>query len=344
MVDKEKLDSIFKNISSELPVGILIHPSPDPDCLGAAAGFTIFLQHAYGISSKIYHLGEISHPQNKSLKNVLHINLEEGKSFDHTKVSATVLLDTDLTNSGFKNEKFIKSTVRIDHHDTDRDEESELEDVRQTGSTCAIIWEYLKEFDIPMEEYPDVATALVLGIKTDTVDFTSNATTELDMQAFRLLLPFVAKDKLAKVTQFPLPKIVFEAETRAYKNKETRNATLTAFAGELTQLNRDVIPTIADRFARMDGINTAVILGIIGNNIVASVRSSDQRVDVADFCVKVFGKAHAGGREGAGGASVPLGLAFEILSGKEVRDVIIKEIISAFSLKIFTTLGEYEAS
>ena len=68
MIEKEKLDEIFNNINSDLPVAILVHPSPDPDCIGSAVGLSVFLQHVYGLTSKIYHFGEISHPENKSIK------------------------------------------------------------------------------------------------------------------------------------------------------------------------------------------------------------------------------------------------------------------------------------
>ena len=40
-VQKEKMDSIFKQVTDEELVAILVHPSPDPDCLGAAAGFAL---------------------------------------------------------------------------------------------------------------------------------------------------------------------------------------------------------------------------------------------------------------------------------------------------------------
>lgn len=340
-INKDKLNGIFKELDAESMVGLLVHPTPDPDCLGAATGLAVLLKEVYGLSSKIFHFGEVSHPQNKSMKNILHINdsLVDGAEFDAKEVSAIVLLDTDLTNSGFDVEKV---DLRIDHHNGDRDDPPELSDIRAVGSTCSIVWDYLQAFEISLSDYSDAATAMVLGIKTDTLDFTRASTAELDMEAYRGLLPFVDKSKLAKVTQFPLPKVVFETEAKAFKNKEVLNTALVTFIGEITAHNRDVIPTIADRFVRMDGISTAVILGIINNCIVASVRSDDQRVTVADFCTEVFGKANGGGKEGAGGAKVPLGLAYELLEDKEAKETIMREIVSGLTSKIFEALGEHK--
>lgn len=341
-IDKDKMNEIFENLDKDKHVAILVQNSPDPDCLGAGSAMTVLLKEVYGLSSKIYHFGEISHPQNKSMKNVLHIAMEDGNEFDIEKVCATVVLDTDLSSTGFSSETFTNVDVRIDHHSMDRDDEPRLSDIRPVGATCSIMWEYLQEFGVNLEEHSNVATALILGIKTDTLDFTSANVTELDMEAFRGLLPYVDRAALAKVTKFPLPKEVFELETLAYKNKVERGTTLVSFIGELTAHSRDSISTISDRFARMAGTDTVVITAFIDGHLQASVRSDDSRVDVKDLCVKVFGKDHAGAKEGSGGARVPMNGSFHYITTKEVRDQVIKEIAVFFQNKVFEVLGEEE--
>jgi len=255
-------------------------------------------------------------------------------------VSATVVLDTDLTSTGFKSDKLKKADVRVDHHNLQRDTEPTLKDVRPVGSTCSIIWDYLHQYEIDLNEYSEVATAMLLGITTDTANFTSANVSELDMEAYRNLLPYINKEALAKVTKFPLPKEVFELEALAYENKTERGTTLVSFVGELTSHSRDTISTIADRFARMAGINTVVIMALIENHLQASIRSDDARVDVNDLCIKVFGKEYAGAKEGAGGARLPLENSFEYINDKDVRDKVVEEIIYTFKNKVFEVLGE----
>ena len=341
-IDKDKMDEIFKDLDKDSIVAILVQQSPDPDCLGAAAGFAVLLKEVYELESKIYHLGEVSHPQNKSMKNILHISLEDGGEFDPNKFSATVVLDTDLSSTGFKTDDFTKVDVRIDHHTMDRDEEPTLKDIRPVGSTCAIIWDYLNQYEISLEEYSDTATAMILGIKTDTLDFTSANASELDMEAYRELLPFADRTALARVTRFPLPKEVFELEALAYKNRKERGTTLISFIGELAPHSRDMISTIADRFTRMAGIDTVVIMTVIEDHLQASIRSDDARVDVNDLCTKVFGKKYAGAKEGSGGARLPLDKSFQYINSKEVREKVIEEIVATFQSKVFETLGEEE--
>ena len=94
-IDKDKLNSIFGGLSKGSTVAILTHQSPDPDCLGACAGFAVLLKEVYGLLSEIYHFGTISHPKNKSLRNVLHIQLADGNDLKIDKVSAIVVFGPD---------------------------------------------------------------------------------------------------------------------------------------------------------------------------------------------------------------------------------------------------------
>lgn len=343
MMDKTKLNEIFGKLDKTGVVAILIHPSPDPDALGSAAGFSVLLKKVFGLNSKILYTGTISHPQNKSLKNVLHIPLEDGRKIDKETFSSIVVLDTDLVGTGMVDAgelNQIEADVRIDHHSIARGNVAEYEDVRVVGSTCSIVWEYLREFGVALEDHPDCATAMVIGIKTDTLDFTSTNTTDLDMEAFRSLLPFVDKVLLSKVMKYPMPKYYFETEIKAFKDKEVRNTTLISFVGEVNAHNRDVIPTIADRFMRMDGITTTAIMGVIDGMIVASVRSVDSRVDVCDMCANVFGREYSGGKDGSGGARFPLGFGFGLIEDEAAKQTAMNEIFLRLKNKIFEALGE----
>ena len=133
-------------------------------------------------------------------------------------------------------------------------------------------------------------------------------------------------------------------EALAYKNKQEREGgtSLVSFIGELTLKQRDMISTIADRFNRMAGINTVVIMAIIEGHLQASIRSDDTRHDVGEMCTKIFGKKYSGAKEGSGGAKLPLDKQLEYIKTKEVRETVIKEIVSTFEHKIFEYLGEKE--
>ena len=338
---KENMNKVFENLDKDFSVAILLQQSPDPDALGAALCFSTLIRIIYGLDSKIFYFGEISHPQNKVIKKVLHISLNNGEEFDSKDVSATVVLDTDLKSTGFESEELLKVDVRIDHHSMDRDVDPILKDIRNVGSTCSIVWDYFNEFGIEFKDYPAEATAIIAGIVTDTINFTSDTLSELDLKAFASVLPFANKSLLAEINKFPLPKEVFEKEAEAFQSKSVVGTTLVSNIGEISAHSRDLISTISDRFARMAGINTVVIMAVIDNHLQASIRSDDSRVDVNDLCIKVYGKEFGGSKGGvSGGARVPLESALEYIKDKDVRSQVIEQIFVTHKDRIFEALGE----
>lgn len=344
-IDKQSFEKVFEPLKKNSEVAILLQRAPDPDALGAAAGIAMLLKEVFKLNAKTFHFGDVSHPQNKSMKNSLHIPLtkcDTVEDFEHEKYECKIVLDTDYRSTGFQkfgNPQLERCQIRIDHHQMES-EHSDFEDVRKVGSTCAIVWEYLKEYKVDLDKHKDTTTALLLGIKTDTLDFTSSNTSDLDMEAYRALLGSVDRSALADIINFPLPGLVFETEAQAYKDRRVTNTTLVSFIGECSSQHRDIIPYIADRFSRMEGVNTVIIMGIIENHLIASVRSIDSRVDVLELCNSTFGKEFSGAKEGSGGTRIPLGPVLECIKDEETKEKVMKEISDNFTERVFSHLGE----
>lgn len=321
-------------------MAILLQNNPDPDCIGAAAGFALLMKEKFGLKCTAFYRGEISHPQNKSMVNILGIEIQKVADLDITKFSAFVVLDTDLQSTGFVKDGLQSPSIRIDHHDMRPTEATALEDIRTVGSTCSIVWDYLQQADIDLSSYQDVVTALILGIKTDTLEFSTENTSNLDYEAFRALIPHVDRAKMAKLTKYVLPQSLFEHESRAYANHIIKNSVLVTSVGHISPLRRDDIPMVADRFSRMDAISTVVVLGFIEDYMVASVRSQDSRVNVYDLCCALFGKDFCGAKAGSGGAKVPLGMMSKMISGDELKSAVEKSMLEHVATKLFSHLGE----
>ena len=75
----------------------------------------------------------------------------------------------------------------IDHHPTYVPMEYLYQDIRITGACATLIAEYYKLSGI--EPDSDASTALLYGVKMDTLQFTRSVT-ELDIDMFRFLFPF----------------------------------------------------------------------------------------------------------------------------------------------------------
>lgn len=336
----EKLKSLCLTSGKKKPIGILLQSNPDPDCIGAAAGFALLVKELGGPKCNMFYKGDISHPQNKSMVNILGIEMQKVSEIDITKYSAFVVLDTDLQSTGFAKDELQAPHIRIDHHDMRPAEALAIEDIRPVGSTCSIIFDYLKAANIDMSLYPDVTTALVLGIKTDTLEFSTENTSNLDYEAFRALIPYVDRAKMAKLTKYLLPQSLFEHEARAFSNHIIKNSVLITSVGHISPLRRDDIPMVADRFSRMDAISTVIVVGFIEDYMVASVRSQDSRINVYDLCCAIFGKDFCGAKAGSGGAKVPLGPMSNLIVGDDLKKAVEKSILEQLANKVFTHLGE----
>lgn len=336
----EKLLNFCNSLNKKKPIAILLQNNPDPDCIGAAAGFSLLVREKFGLKCNSFYKGDVSHPQNKSMLNTLGIEISKVADIDLSKHCAIVVLDTDLQSTGFAKEGLVSPNIRIDHHDMRPSEATALEDIRPVGSTCSLIWDYLRQAEIDMSSHADVVTALVLGIKTDTLEFSAENTSDLDYEAFRSLIPHVDRSKMARLTKYILPQSLFEHESRAYSNHIIKNSVLVTSIGHISPLRRDDIPMVADRFSRMDAISTVIVLGFIEDYMVASVRSQDSRVNVYDLCCALFGKDFCGAKAGSGGAKVPLGMMSRMIGGDELRNAVEKSMLEHIASKLFSYLGE----
>lgn len=304
---------IFKDYDKEIP--IVIHNFPDPDAISSALGMTQLLKLNNLKPGDIYFSGEVSHPQNKSmitLLNVPMVNLDSDQKgfFDpHDKI---ILVDTANigpgSNQPYVSHNDVQVALVVDHH-KGKPPEGAFVDNRKVGATASLIWDHLNSFNYTYsgEEGEVLATALALGVFTDTNMMTSDNITSLDFNAYQDLLGKVDRQKLVSLMEYPLPTYLFELRQRAFmdENKRIEESTIVSGIGVITPSKRDAIPIIADEFLRMSGITTSVVFAIIDNNIDISVRSKDITIDVSAFVQKIFGCG--GAKQGSGGAQIPLG-------------------------------------
>jgi len=155
---------------------------------------------------------------------------------------------------------------------------------------------------------PTPAGLLYFGIRNDTDDFLSEATTKRDLGAIASLTPLVELKKMRSVIDFPLPQYYFELKkvlTREGNNR-IEGSCFCATIGMVTDMKRDSLGMIADEMIRYDGIETSIIFGLVENRLEACVRSQNSSQDVNQLCKRIFGKDNAGGKMQKGAAKLPL--------------------------------------
>jgi len=294
----------------------IIHNMPDPDAMSSALGMRSLISFLGYKVGKIYYTGEISHPQNRSMLTLL--NIDSMVNYDTAifeEKHKAVLLDTNNIGPGTNQADIPPSTVDlvavIDHHKGSNPKGVSV-DTRPVGACASIVWEYLSdsEFDFDTEEGKTVATALIVGIVTDTDSLMSDNISDLDFRAYQDLLNHVDRQKMNGIMRYPLPSYLFELRQRAFQeeNKTLEDSSIVSGLGVITQTKRDALPIIADEFLRMTGVTTAVVFAIIKDEVLEyidiCVRSKNQTVDVGEFLQKSFGTG--GGKRGAGRAKINL--------------------------------------
>ena len=138
-------------------------------------------------ASKLYPEATLVFPgsQEKNLRSVfLHstsylFNFSKMKQVKFDRIKRLILVDTRQKSRIGKFAKLVgRSDIDIhiyDHHpDSDDDIAGDVEIIRKTGSTTALLTSLIREKDIAVS--PDEATIMCLGIHEDTGSFTFSST------------------------------------------------------------------------------------------------------------------------------------------------------------------------
>lgn len=300
--NKEKILAFIEEISiEEKPnINICVHSSPDPDATSSALAMSFILSH-YGFTSTIYYDGEISHPQNKTIMNVLNISMHKAKD----EIDGyNVCVDCTPHNSVAKNALLV-----IDHHKNQNDKSKYTIIHSNYGACATIMWELIKELELDVSEEENIlSTALLLGIRTDTNDLISENMSKNDFIAYQELLDKSDKEAIQKVMNYPFPRYLYEKRLVLHEegNSTESNGVFIGGIGMLPATQRDSIAILAEEYARMESVQTAVIFAITDKKFLeVSVRSSNVSLDVNQMCADLFGD-FGGGTSYKGGAKIPL--------------------------------------
>jgi hypothetical protein len=158
-------------------MGILIHRSPDPDSIASAAALYLIAE-SLDIEAEIIYQGEIGHQENRAFVNLLGIELSTGNNVDMDEYDTFALVDHA---KGGEPEITHDIDILIDHFEPDHDHEAAFMDVRpNVSATSTILTKYIQELDLNLDQ--SVATALLYGIRAETLDFKRD-TTPADLTA-----------------------------------------------------------------------------------------------------------------------------------------------------------------
>ncbi|MGE4608215.1 MAG: DHH family phosphoesterase [Myxococcota bacterium] len=306
-------------------LGILLQPDPDPD--GIASGYALrALLGRKKPTAPLISFGEVKRPENIAMINALGIDLRTVKPEELDEFDGLALLDVQPTVFGESMPARVRSVdVVIDHHPERPGYDAVFRDIRPSyGATATILTEYIRAAGLEISSR--LATALVYGIKSDT-QLLGRQTSREDINAFAHLHAWHSPALLRRIERPALPTDGLRALGRALINTKVEEGIHLLVLG---RVGEEVISQVADLALQAEGAEWAIAAGIVGKDLVFSVRNVGY-VRAAGEVVRavVEGLGVGGGHRSMAKGIIPV-KAFREVYGSATREQIRTALHDAF--------------
>lgn len=305
---------ILDKTKDKSKVAIFTHASPDPDAIGSMMGMVWFFKKEFGLDSDCFYGGGISHPQNMAMCNLLDPGLRLFEEYKENDYGIKVLVDTVPSNADVGDSQ-VEFDIVVDHHKENPGGSFKgLYINLAAGSACGTVFEIIKEFQNSFDSNSDydtrVATALMVGIITDTENMMSDDTTEYEFDAYWKLFEFRDSISLKQIVKFKRPKAWIDAKAAASATATIDSDGVAVVGmGVIPTKQRDLISDMADEMVQWSSVETSISFALIdGDRIEGSVRTNNASISVPELC-KILGGKHGtgGGKLGKGAYKYDLG-------------------------------------
>jgi nanoRNase/pAp phosphatase (c-di-AMP/oligoRNAs hydrolase) len=297
-------ERLLSTLKAYARVVVVSHVNPDPDSLASMLGIKALVQGAWGAKPVILTMdGMIARLENRAMVDLIPIPLVPVESVNIDAGTAVVMVDTQ-PHTGRRFSEAAMPQVVIDHHETGGDTSGVLfTDIRtHLGATSTMVSGYLIEQRVQLT--PNLATALLYGIDSETAGFPREASS-LDDGALIWLFPRADKDLLAQIRNPKLPQSHFATFQNALTNAFLYDHLVVSWCGEVTQ--PDIVAELADFFIRFELVDWSLAAGLFDKQMKLSLRAGElgggagERLQAA-----LEGLGHAGGHDRRAGGTVVL--------------------------------------
>lgn len=194
---------------------------------------------------------------------------------------------------------------------------------------------YVQEFDLGLDD--TVATALLYGIRAETLDFKRD-TTPADLTAASYLYPFADHDTLEQVESPSMSPETLDVLAEAIGNREVNGSYLVSNAGYIH--DRDAPAQAAQQLLNLEGVSTTAVFAIDDERITLSARSKDIRINIRNVLESAFEEhGETVGHSTDATVSIPLGIFTGIETTDDNRETLLALTKQAVRRKLFDALG-----
>ncbi len=163
-------------------VWIQTHDFPDPDAISSAFALQ-YLLRLHGVESTLCYCGKVDKVNIRRMLELLEIPIKSIDDYKPDEKDAVITIDGQKDNSNFT-DICGEEIACIDHHPWVTKYQYAFVDQRIVGACATIITHYCMEAGLTLPR--EVATALLYGIKMDTLNFCNGVQKE-DIEAFGYL-------------------------------------------------------------------------------------------------------------------------------------------------------------
>lgn len=297
--NREKIKRFFKQFKTNAKVLVIINA--DPDAIASAMAIKRLLWRNVS-EVAIAHFNRISRPDNLTLIQLTESGLVDLASLDKTYFDNFMIVDSQPDhNAAFAG---VTYDAIIDHHPVSAPDAA-YTDIRPGYGACStILTEYLKSWKI--KPSGKLAAALMMGIKTDTADFTRQASLK-DIRAFQYLYKFADNNIVTKVERAFFTNEDLDFLGFAIKKRREVNNRVFYHAGTISK--PDELVVVADFFLSIAGVNWSVISGVMDRKLIIILRNDGLRKGAGNTAKEAFSKyGSAGGHKTMARAELSLHL------------------------------------
>ncbi|WP_238882445.1 bifunctional oligoribonuclease/PAP phosphatase NrnA [Clostridium sp. YIM B02551] len=317
-----KLNKLIEKLKNK-EVFIQTHNNPDPDAIASSFALKKLLK-SKGIEATFYCTGEIERYSTKKMIELLNINIEYINTIDNLNKDMVIIVVDAQKNNKNVSDISCEKVACIDHHPIFVEEKYIFEDIRDEYGACSsIIAEYYFENNVEMDI--NVATALLYGIKMDTLDLSRGAS-EKDIEYYCFLYKKANINILNKILRNNLE----IKEIAAYSNaiESIRVFEGIGFADAGANCTDSLLACISDFMLSIKEIDFAVVYSKREKDYKFSIRNEMDELDAGKIVNNALsGIGNGGGHKEMAGGLISLDKTKDIVISTE--DAIINKFLKS---------------
>ena len=284
-------------------LAVLIYGSPDPDAVASAMALREILNQTKPLAKCIFIATEpVIRHQNAEFIQEMKVEIHMLDKVDLGEFRLIAVVDAQPTFFG-EALGSLKPQIVIDHHPCKTTWHASLADVRPSyGALSTIMTEYLlvARAKIPKRLY----TALLYGIRSDTVNFERDASLE-DVGAYYLNFMRANRQLIRRIELNQIPDRFLKYFDYAYHYKRRYRDRIICFLGTID--SSDACVQVADFYLRIINIFYVVVAAVVKDRLVIIFRGDGYRQDCGAIAMKSFGNiGSAGGHRSAARVEIPV--------------------------------------